>query len=173
MNLKKIIPFLIILFLLQSCDEFSENDTSELITQINSYCKKIDGKVYKSKISRMLPNLASIGGKQLNSEKIIDEITNETSKYLQDVAQLVTSGKKNIGLEESLKNTFKLYKKTVEDDVPRLSLTNSKNSEKLKINEDDLEKIIDELKTKKAIITKQLIEIEKKASEHTQEILEK
>jgi hypothetical protein len=163
--------FIVVTSCLLSCDEINDADASLLVSQINNYCDKIDVSTIKKSFSKMIVKTAPIGNNTLNTDDIIDDITNETSKYLKDVAKLISSGKEKNTLNKSLKNTFSLYKKTIEEDIPKLSNGGNKIS-KLNMSESDIDAILLQVKQKNNQIVEQLHKIEKEALSKTDKLLD-
>ena len=152
--------FCILLFF-TSCDMLSANENEKLFSDINNYYRKVSSTKTKAKFVKLLGNTAPIGERKLNAAQIVDDITAETGKYLRDITELMSSSEgDNPTANNSLKKSFSLYKKMVEDDIPKLSPNNNNTNSSMKLNENELSKILLEMKQKQNMITQELQNIE-------------
>jgi hypothetical protein len=146
---------------LTSCDILSSNENEKLFSDINNYYRKVSSTKTKAKFVKLLGNTAPIGERKLNAAQIVDDITAETGKYLHDITELMSATEgDNPNANNSLKKSFSLYKKIVEDDIPKLSPNNTNTNSSMKLNENELSKILLEMKQKQSMITQELQNIE-------------
>jgi hypothetical protein len=144
-----------------SCDLLSTNDNEKLFSDINNYYRKVSSTKTKATFVKLLSNTAPIGERKLNAAQIVEDITAETGKYLHDITELISSNEvDNPSVNSSLKKSFSLYKKIVEDDIPKLAPNNTHTNETIKLNENELSKIMLEMKQKQSMITQELQNIE-------------
>ncbi len=150
-----------ILVFFTSCDLLSTNENEKLFSDINSYYRKVSSSKTKATFIKLLDNTAPIGERKLNASQIVDDITAETGKYLRDITELMSSTEaENPSANNSLKKSFLLYKKIVEEDIPRLSPNSTNSTSSIKLSENELSKILLEMKEKQSMITKELQNIE-------------
>jgi hypothetical protein len=150
-----------ILLLFTSCDLLSAGDNDKLISDINNYYRKVSSSKTKATFVKLLSNTAPIGERKLNAAEIVDDITSETGKYLNDITQLISSSEAdNPKVNNSLKKSFSLYKKIVEDNIPKLAPNAIRSNSSVKLNENELSKIMLDMKQKQSIILQELHNIE-------------
>lgn len=144
-----------------SCDLLSANDNEKLFSDINNYYRKVSSTKTKAKFTKLLSNTAPIGERKLDAAQIVEDITSETGKYLNDITDLISSTEaNNPSVNNSLKKSFSLYKRIVEEDIPKLAPNNTYTNGSIKLSENELSKIMLEMKQKQNIITQQLQNIE-------------
>ena len=150
-----------------SCDLLSTNENEKLFSEINNYYQKVSSTKTKAKFVKFLGNTVPIGERKLNAAQIVDDITAETGKYLRDITELMSSTETdNSAANNSLKKSFSLYKKIVEEDIPKLSPNNNNTNSSIKLNENELSKILLEMKQKQIMITEELHNIETEFLSH-------
>lgn len=157
------------ILLLQGCESFDSKQTTDLLNLVDDYSKDFNLAGYKQMITDAFNSTGNKQGlKPGSAEKIIDNISIETKRYLRDVAAVLKKTNGGNGLESVFMNSFNLYKQLVEQDIPRLLPGKSNTGGRLPLTDADMKKVLHDVEQKNNLITRQLKAIEDRAGQQAE-----
>jgi hypothetical protein len=162
--MKKILVLIFIIFsgiYFTSCEFLQLSESDKIFEDVNTYYKKINSSGFKEKLTKHLQGTLTIGDKQVSVSKMSEDILTETGSYLNHIAELSAAfGNENPSVNNGLKKSFSLYKKMVQEDMPKLVTEKSFSDNQIKMSEEDISKIMLDVKAKENQIVNELMKIE-------------
>jgi parvulin-like peptidyl-prolyl isomerase len=159
-----------VILLLQGCESFDSKQTTDLLNLVDNYSKDFNLLGYKQMITDAFNSTGNKQGlKPGSAEKIIDNISIETKRYLRDVAAVLKKTNGGNGLESVFMNSFNLYKQLVEQDIPRLLPGKNNTGGQIALSDADIKKVLDDVERKNNLITRQLKAIEERAGKQAED----